>query len=244
MINVHLRNLENAEKALENFRSNMASDMPPDQVIAKAKKDLESVDTRAFSEYTSLDDPKDRYPELDHERYARVLFSASIIMSSIKRYYEGENTSARTLARISKHLRAPVARRVNTQLKVEELVEKVEEKDKQIGSLVEKVKKKDKQIGSLLEEIEILRGMVRDLEYRLASADRGNSPSYTPRSSPPETGSTNKQDLEKAALLALQANALRHYQNDLFDSKEPGADLEEIRRRKDNRWRIFDFFGK
>jgi len=66
------------------------------------------------------------------------------------------------------------------------------------------------------------------------------------RESPPGLWSARQEEQRAAELFvkAGQLNAVRHYLNDVADSKRAGADLEEIRRRTNDPSRPLDFFGE
>lgn len=220
--------------ALQKLKRDITSDVSFDEVLLRFKEEYEGRSSDVIASY--LSDP-DRYPEVENEGLTQPYWSFLFASLSAQRYYDGKETSAEAVAAVAKRLGVPVPKRVSEARSVEELHMKLEEKDREVEA-------KEREIEWLWEEVRRLRDAVGGLEldHSLAQQEEGR------RLLAEEQAKLQKRKRdEKVAgvfTAAVQANILRHHMNDVNDSKKPGADLEEIRRRRRNPFRYLDFFDR
>ncbi len=220
--------------ASERVKRNIASDAPLDEVLHFFVEDCDGCTINAAMAYSA--EPY-VYQEVEEEGLAPIWVPFLMAQSSAKAYFEGKKTSAEAVAGIAEWLEIPVPKRANAVLAAEEAHRELEEKDRELRT-------REREIEWLWDEVRRLRDALGGLELdrSLARQEEGRRLLAEEQAKLQK----RKRDEKVAGMFtaAIQTNILRHYMNDVNDSKKSGADLEEIRKRRQNPLRHLDFFDR
>lgn len=112
MHSAHEQNMRSAERALENLRANVASGMPPDEILLRLDVECEAVDLEVYASYAS--EPEGAHPGAEEARYSSFMIRVMVAKSRARDYLDGKISADEALASISECFGVPLDRRADS----------------------------------------------------------------------------------------------------------------------------------